>query len=280
MREINVNQIQEAVCQAAITANTILPPDIREGLEQAFEKETHDGARRILSILLQNAVLAEHDKMALCQDTGLATVSIRLGQQVLLTGGDLTEAINEGIRQGYRQGYFRSSIVGHPLQRVNTGDNTPAVIHLEIVPGEALTVTVFPKGAGSENMGRLAMLKPSDGQMGVTRFILETVAIANANPCPPIVVGVGIGGNMEKAAMLAKKALLRPLTERHPDPEMAALEGELLRQINNMGIGPQGLGGDTTALAVNIEVYPTHIASLPVAVSLNCHSTRRATVNI
>lgn len=280
MREIDVNQIQKAVCQAAVTANTILPPDIRASLEQALEKETHEGARRILGILLQNAALAEHDQMALCQDTGLVTVSVRLGQQVLLTGGDLTEAINEGIRQGYRQGYFRSSIVGHPLQRVNTGDNTPAVIHLEIVPGDALTVTVFPKGAGSENMGRLAMLKPSDGQPGVIRFILETVAIANANPCPPIVVGVGIGGNMEKAAMLAKKALLRPLTDRHPDPEMAALEGELLNRINAMGIGPQGLGGDTTALAVNIEVYPTHIASLPVAVSLNCHSTRRATVHI
>lgn len=218
--------------------------------------------------------------MPLCQDTGLVTVHIELGQDVHLEGGSIYQAINQGVREGYKAGYFRASMVEDPLHRSNTGDNTPAVVHLELVDGDEVTITVFPKGAGSENMGRTAMLKPADGWTGVRQFVVETVRIANANPCPPIIVGVGMGGNLEKACLLAKKALLRPINKPHPDPEIAEKEAELLQAINQLGIGPQGLGGDVTALAVNMEVFPTHIASLPVAVSLNCHSTRRAVVKI
>ena len=280
MRIVEVEKIKEAVKQAVIAANTKLPEDVLDGLQRARAKETVPRAGRLLEILLENARLAQIENMPLCQDTGLVTVQIQLGQEVLLTGGDLYEAIDQGVREGYREGYFRASMVKDPLERVNTGDNTPAVVHLEMTPGNQVVISVFPKGAGSENMGRTAMLKPADGWPGVRRFIIETVKIANANPCPPIIVGVGLGGNMEKACLLAKKALLRPINRSHADSRIADLEAQLLQAINQLGIGPQGLGGDTTALAVNMEVFPTHIASLPVAVSLNCHSTRRAVVTI
>lgn len=280
MRIIKVEQIKETVKQAVRAANTQLPEDILDGLQKACTKETVPRARRLLEILLENAHLAQIENMPLCQDTGLVTIQIQLGQEVSLTGGDLYEAIDQGVREGYLEGYFRASMVKDPLERVNTGDNTPAVVHLEMTPGDQVVITVFPKGAGSENMGRTAMLKPADGWPGVRRFIIETVKIANANPCPPIIVGVGLGGNMEKACLLAKKALLRPINRSHADSRIADLEAQLLQDINQLGIGPQGLGGDTTALAVNMEVFPTHIASLPVAVSLNCHSTRRAVVTI
>ncbi|MDI9479767.1 MAG: fumarate hydratase [Syntrophomonadaceae bacterium] len=280
MRIVKVEQIKETVKQAVRAANTQLPEDILDGLQKACAKETVPRARRLLEILLENAHLAQIENMPLCQDTGLVTIQIQLGQEVSLTGGDLYEAIDQGVREGYLEGYFRASMVKDPLERVNTGDNTPAVVHLEMTPGDQVVITVFPKGAGSENMGRTAMLKPADGWPGVRRFIIETVKIANANPCPPIIVGVGLGGNMEKACLLAKKALLRPINRSHADSRIADLEAQLLQDINQLGIGPQGLGGDTTALAVNMEVFPTHIASLPVAVSLNCHSTRRAVVTI
>jgi len=280
MRIVKVEQIKETVKQAVRAANTQLPEDILDGLQKACAKETVPRARRLLEILLENAHLAQIENMPLCQDTGLVTIQIQLGQEVSLTGGDLYEAIDQGVREGYLEGYFRASMVKDPLERVNTGDNTPAVVHLEMTPGDQVVITVFPKGAGSENMGRTAMLKPADGWPGVRRFIIETVKIANANPCPPIIVGVGLGGNMEKACLLAKRALLRPINRSHADSRIADLEAQLLQDINQLGIGPQGLGGDTTALAVNMEVFPTHIASLPVAVSLNCHSTRRAVVTI
>jgi fumarate hydratase subunit alpha len=280
MRIVKVEQIKETVKQAVRAANTQLPEDILDGLQKACAKETVPRARRLLEILLENAHLAQIENMPLCQDTGLVTIQIQLGQEVSLTGGDLYEAIDQGVREGYLEGYFRASMVKDPLERVNTGDNTPAVVHLEMTPGDQVVITVFPKGAGSENMGRTAMLKPADGWPGVRRFIIETVKIANANPCPPIIVGVGLGGNMEKACLLAKKALLRPINRSHADSRIVDLEAQLLQDINQLGIGPQGLGGDTTALAVNMEVFPTHIASLPVAVSLNCHSTRRAVVTI
>lgn len=280
MRIVEVEMIKETVKQAVITANTHLPEDVLDGLQKACDKETVPRSRRLLEILLENAHLAQTENMPLCQDTGLVTVQIQLGQEVLLTGGDLYEAIDQGVREGYREGYFRASMIKDPLERVNTGDNTPAIVHLEMTAGDQVVITVFPKGAGSENMGRTAMLKPADSWLGVRRFIIETVKIANANPCPPIIVGVGLGGNMEKACLLAKKALFRPINRSNADSRIADLEAQLLQAINQLGIGPQGLGGDTTALAVNMEVFPTHIASLPVAVSLNCHSTRRAVVTI
>lgn len=277
MRQISTEEIKNKVCEAVIEANIRLPDDIREALEKAYEKE-EGRAKRILQILLENADMALQEKMPLCQDTGMVVVEIKLGQDVFVKGGDLKEAINAGIREGYQKGYFRASVVKDPILRQNTGDNTPGIIHLEIVPGENIEISVFPKGAGSENMGRLAMLKPAQGISGIKEFVLNTVKEAGANPCPPVIVGVGMGGNMEKAAYLAKKALMRPVNMRNERPDLASLEEELLLLINASGIGPQGLGGKTTALAVNIETYPTHIASLPVAVNIGCHVTRRAKV--
>lgn len=280
MRIVDVEKIKEAVSKAVITANTQLPADVLEGLQKARDLETVPRARRLLEIILENARQAQEEGMPLCQDTGLVTVHIELGQEVHLDGGNVYQAINQGVREGYKAGYFRASMVKDPLNRINTGDNTPAIVHLELTDGEEVVITVFPKGAGSENMSRTAMLKPAEGWAGARQFVVETVRIANANPCPPIIVGVGMGGNLEKACFLAKKALLRPINRPHPYPKIAEKEAELLQAINQLGIGPQGLGGDITALAVNMEVYPTHIASLPVAVSLNCHSTRRAVVKI
>jgi fumarate hydratase subunit alpha len=280
MRIIETELIKDTIKEAVKTANTQLPADIITGLQKALENETVPHARRLLEILLENAQQARTENMPLCQDTGLVTVQLQLGQDVMLTGDSVYEAINQGIREGYKEGYFRASMVKDPFERINTDDNTPAVVHLEMITGDQVIITVFPKGAGSENMGRTAMLKPADGWAGARRFIIDTVRIANANPCPPIIVGVGAGGNMEKACLLAKKALLRPIDQPNPDRRIADLEAQLLQDINKLGIGPQGLGGDTTALAVHMEVHPTHIASLPVAVSLNCHSARRAVVTV
>lgn len=277
MRQISTEEIKNKVCEAVIEANIKLPCDIREALEKAYEQE-EGRAQKILQILLENADMALQEKMPLCQDTGMVVVEVKLGQDVHITGGSLNNAINAGIREGYQKGYFRASVVNDPILRQNTGDNTPGIIHLEMVPGENVEISVFPKGAGSENMARLAMLKPAQGVSGIKEFVLNTVNEAGPNPCPPIIVGVGMGGNMEKAAYLAKKALMRPVNMRNDRPDLASLEEELLFLINGSNIGPQGLGGKTTALAVNIEAYPTHIASLPVAVNIGCHVTRRAKV--
>jgi fumarate hydratase subunit alpha len=280
MRQIHVDKIKEAVEQAVLQANTQLPEDITAALRRFHKQERSANARRLLEITLENAELARNECMALCQDTGLVVVDIELGQEAILVGGDLETAINQGIRDGYNRGYFRKSVVKDPLERVNTGDNTPAIIHIHLVPGNGLKLNILPKGGGSENMGQLAMLKPSQGIQGVKDFIVKAVKEAGANPCPPIIIGAGVGGNMEKAALLAKKALIREIGTKNPNPALAALEEEILSMVNGLGVGPQGMGGDTTALAVHIETYPTHIACLPVAVNLGCHSTRRVTVEI
>jgi fumarate hydratase subunit alpha len=280
MREIHCDQITAAVRECVLKANVELPPDIREALNQAYNREDSSRARQILKILLTNAEMAEEKKMAICQDTGLVAVNIDMGQEVHVVGGDINQAVNEGVRQGYRDGYFRKSVVSDPLQRINSGDNTPAIIHYQLLPGDHFNITVLPKGAGSENMGQLTMLKPAQGLDGMRDFVVRVVKEAGANACPPLIVGVGIGGNMEMAAYLAKKALLRPVDERHHRADLAVLESELLEAINRLGFGPQGMGGQTSALAVNIETYPTHIACLPVAVSLGCHATRRSSCTL
>lgn len=276
MKCVKAAAVTAAVKKLCMEANFSLPADVREALWQAVKDETFPCARSTLDILAENAVAAERDRLPICQDTGMAWVYLELGQEVLITEGELYQAVNEGVRQGYRAGYLRPSVVSDPLRRTNTGDNTPALIHTEVVPGDRLTVTVAPKGFGAENMSRSAMLRPSDGREGVKRFVVETVRRAGANPCPPVIVGVGIGGSFERVALLAKKALLRPISVRNGDVYYAALERELLEEINALGIGPAGFGGRTTALGVGIEAYPTHIAGLPVAVSMSCHATRRA----
>ncbi len=276
MRTITAGQITEAVKALCIEANLILPADLRTALDRAQAVEIWPAASIVLDDIIENYRRAEALDMPICQDTGTACVFVELGQEVYVKGA-LTDAINEGVRLGYTEGYLRKSIVADPLERKNTRDNTPAVINYEVVPGDRLTITVAPKGAGSENMGRLAMLKPSDGVAGIKAFVLETVEKAGPNPCPPIVVGVGIGGNFDRVALLAKKALLRPLDLPNPDPRYAALERELLEDINSLGIGPQGFGGRATALGVCIEAFPTHIAQLPCAVNINCHVTRHKT---
>lgn len=279
MREIQSEEIIETVSELCVRANCVLNGDIRDALERGMACESCRVGRKILGNLLENADIAANESIPICQDTGMAVFFVELGQEVRVRGG-LTEAINEGVRRGYRDGFLRKSVVADPLHRDNTGDNTPAVIHYDIVPGDKLKITFAPKGFGSENMSALRMLKPSQGREGVERFVLETVTAASSNPCPPIVVGVGIGGTFEKAALLAKRALTRPLGSRHTDPYYAEMEDSLLRQINELGIGPQGFGGDTTALGVNIETFPTHIAGLPVAVNISCHVTRHLTAEL
>ncbi|WMJ85222.1 fumarate hydratase [Oscillospiraceae bacterium LTW-04] len=276
MKTITAQQVTEVVRTLCIEANRFLPEDLRTALEDARTAETWPTACGVLDDIIENYHRAETLDMPICQDTGTACVFVELGQDVFVEGG-LTDAINQGVRLGYVEGYLRKSIVSDPLERKNTCDNTPAVITYNVVPGDCLTITVAPKGAGSENMGRLAMLKPSDGVEGIKAFVLETVEKAGPNPCPPIVVGVGVGGNFDRVAQLAKRALLRPLDLENPDPRYAALERELLQSINALGIGPQGFGGRTTALRVNIETFPTHIAQLPCAVNINCHVTRHKT---
>ena len=273
MRKILAEKVTETVRRLCIEANCYLPLDVKDCIENSYSEESWPQAREILEQIMDNYKIAESKARPICQDTGLACVFVNVGQEVQIEG-NLTEAIHEGVRRGYGEGYLRKSVVKDPLNRVNTGDNTPAMIYYDIVPGDKLEITVAPKGAGSENMSRIAMLKPSDGLQGVKDFILQTVKEAGPNPCPPIVVGVGVGGTFDKAAFLAKKALIRSLDERNSDPFWAKLEIELLEKINELGIGPQGFGGKTTALCVNIEQFPTHIASLPVAVNINCHVTR------
>ena len=276
MREIPAARVTEVIRQLCIDANCHLPQDVKTRIESCKNQESWALGQEILERIVENYRIADRDNVPVCQDTGVACVFLDIGQEVHIEG-NLEDAVNEGVRQGYADGYLRKSVVADPLDRVNTKDNTPAMIYYNIVPGDKLTVTVAPKGFGSENMSAIKMLRPSDGYEGVKQFILQTVEAAGPNPCPPIVVGVGIGGTFDKAAFLAKKALMRPLGVRSEKPLYAKLEAELLEEINALGIGPQGFGGGTTALAVNIESFPTHIAGLPVAVNINCHVTRHKT---
>jgi len=275
MKEIQAGQITELVKKLCIDANYNLGDDVRRRLEDGLETEESPTGKAILEQILENADIARDDQVPMCQDTGFTVVFIELGQDVHVVGGDFNEAINEGVRQGYTEGYLRKSIVDDPIiERKNTKDNTPAVIHTTIVKGDKLKITVAPKGGGSENMSEVKMMKPADGIEGVKEFVIDKVKRSGGNPCPPIVVGVGLGGTFEKCAYLAKKALLRPLGEHNSDPKWSAVEKELLEKINKLGVGPQGLGGRTTALAVNIEAHPCHIASMPAAVNINCHAAR------
>jgi len=272
MREINAQLITDTVRQMCIDACCDMPENIYIALQKAKERERSPFGKEILSQLISNIEISREKQMPACQDTGMAVIFADVGQDVHIEG-DLFGAIEQGVRQGYKDGYLRASTTD-PLSRKNPGDNTPPIVHYNIVPGDKLTLHMAPKGFGSENMSALKMLTPSSGLEGVKAFIIDTVKDAGANPCPPIVLGIGIGGTMEKAALIAKRQLLREVGEVNPDPDLAALENELLAQINNLGIGPGGLGGDTTALAVFIDTYPTHIAGLPVAVNMQCHAAR------
>lgn len=274
MREINVSEVTEAIRDLCIEANYYLGDDVKEALKNAKAEEPYAIAEDILDKIIINSDIAANEQMPMCQDTGMACVFLEIGQDVHLVGGLLEDAVNEGVRRGYEEGYLRKSVVKDPIDRVNTKDNTPALIYYDIVEGDKIKITVAPKGFGSENMSRIGMLKPADGLEGVKNFIIETVKNAGPNPCPPMVVGVGIGGSFDKAAYLAKKALTRPINQRNKQEFYKNLEEELLTKINELGIGPQGFGGKTTALGLNIETYPTHIAGLPVAVNINCHATR------
>ena len=273
VKEIAAEEITKTVKRLCIEANTILGDNMIEALTKGYEIEESPVGKDIFRQLLENAKIAKEEGLPLCQDTGLAVVFVEMGQDLHLVGGDLNEAINEGVRQGYREGYLRASSLD-PLTRKNFGDNTPAVIHVEIKPGDKLKLALAPKGFGSENMSRVVLFPPAVGIEGVKKFVVQRVEESGPNPCPPVVVGVGIGGTLEKAAIIAKKSLLRPLGRRHANPDIAELEEDLLKEINKLGIGPQGLGGTITALAVHIETYPTHIASLPVAVNIQCNCAR------
>lgn len=279
MREISSDIITEVVKKLCIEANCHLSDDMKKCICEFYKEETWPQAKEILGRIIENYEIADTDNVPVCQDTGVACVFLKIGQDVHING-NIEDAVNEGVRRGYCDGYLRKSVVRDPFDRVNTGDNTPAMLYTELVPGEQIEITVAPKGFGSENMSRIAMLRPSDGIEGAKEFIIRTVEEAGPNPCPPVVVGVGIGGTFDKAAYMAKKALLRPVNERSATPFYAELEQELLEKINKLGIGPQGFGGKTTALAVNIEHFPTHIAGLPVAVNINCHVTRHKTAII
>jgi fumarate hydratase subunit alpha len=280
MKEVNVSDITKVIKELCICSNYYLPKDVKKKIEKYAREESWPMAKDIMNKILANIDISEKQNVPICQDTGMTCVFVKIGQDVHIIGGNLEDAINEGVSQGYIEGYLRKSVVRDPLNRVNTKDNTPAVINYEIIPGDKLEIIVAPKGFGSENMSQIKMLKPADGLEGVKDFIIETVRDAGPNPCPPIVVGVGIGGTFDRAAVLAKKALIRPLNERNKDKFYADLEEELLNKINSLGIGPQGFGGKTTAIAVNIETYPTHIAGLPVAVNISCHVTRHRKIEI
>jgi fumarate hydratase subunit alpha len=273
IREIQVREITQVVKRLCLEANEDLGQDVLHCFEKALQTEVSPVGREILEQLIENARIAREEHIPICQDTGLAVIFLEIGQDVHLAGGDLKEAVHQGVREGYGEGYLRKSAC-HPFTRANTGDNTPAVIYLDMVPGDQVKIWVVPKGGGSENMSRLFMLPPSAGLVGVTEKILETVKEAGPNPCPPTIIGVGIGGTFEQAALQAKKSLLRGLGSANPDPELDHLEKEILLQINKSGIGPQGLGGRTTSLAVHIRLLPCHIASLPVAVNVQCHASR------
>ncbi|NLS75847.1 MAG: fumarate hydratase [Chloroflexi bacterium] len=275
MRELEAAAITEAVARLCIEANYNLGEDVLAGLRQARETEESPVGQGVLDMLLRNAEIAAQGEYPLCQDTGLAVVFVELGQEVHVVGGDLNAAIEAGVRQGYAEGYLRKSAVARPFSaRINTGDNTPAIIHVTIVPGDRVRLLVAPKGGGSENMSYLRVLPPAKGRQGVIDFVVESVDQSGGNPCPPVVVGVGVGGTVEQTMLLAKRALMRPLGQPHPDPEVAELERDILERVNRLGIGPLGLGGTSTALAVHAETFPCHIASLPVAVNLQCHSAR------
>lgn len=275
MREINVEEITKVVEKLCIESNYYLPEDVKKALEDALDKEESPLAKEILQDILKNQDIARTNNVPICQDTGLAVIFLELGQDVRLVGGDLNEAIDEGVRRGYKYGFLRKSAVEDPFMvRKNTGDNTPAIIHTKIVSGDKVKLILAPKGGGSENMSALAMLKPSDGVNGIKKFVVETIDKAGSNPCPPIIVGIGIGGTIEKTTLIAKQALLRTVGEHNVNPEVARIEEELLEEINKLGIGPQGFGGRSTALAVNIETFPAHIASMPVAINIQCHVAR------
>lgn len=276
MKEVAASDISARVADLCIRACTVLPPDVIAAIESARDREGSSLGRDVLSRLLENASLAADQQIPMCQDTGLAVVFVELGSDVRITGGDLASAISEGVRQGYDKGFLRKSVVCSPLDRRNTGDNTPPVIHTQIVPGDSLKITVAAKGAGSENMSGLRMMAPADGVEGIKRFVASAVENAGASACPPLVVGIGLGGSFEQCALIAKRALLRRLDDRSPDPAAAALEEELLELVNATGIGPMGVGGRTTALSVKVESAPCHIASQPVAVNIQCHAARHA----
>ena len=277
MREISVKLLTNKIAEMCINANCNLNNDIASALKNGLDCETSNTAKTILCDILKNADIARNEQMPICQDTGMAIIFLKIGQDVHFVGGSLTDAINEGVRIGYNKGYLRKSVVADPVRRGNTGDNTPAIIHTEIVDGDKVEISIAPKGFGSENMSAIKMCKPSEGYDGIINFVIETVKKSGSNPCPPIVVGVGIGGSFEKAAILAKKALLRDINIQNQDEYYAEMERELLEKINQLNIGPQGLGGHTTALGVNIETFPTHIAGMPVAVNISCHVTRHLT---
>jgi fumarate hydratase subunit alpha len=281
MREVDVKEIIPVVKKLCIDANYYMGEDVIAKIKELKAKEESSTAKSVLDILLENYELAEKEQMPICQDTGVAVCFIEVGQDVHLTGGDFTEAVNEGVRQGYKDGYLRKSMVGDPIiDRINTKDNTPAIIYTDIVPGDNIKITIAPKGGGSENMSEVKMMKAADGIKGVVDFVVDRISRSGGNPCPPIVVGVGLGGNFEQSALLSKKSLLRSLTEKNPDPKWAEVEAEILEKVNNLGIGPQGLGGRTTALGVHILAKPCHIASMPVAVNVQCHAARHKTAVI
>ncbi len=280
MKTISADVVRQAVKEACLETNYQLPQDVRDRIGQMRAEEPFAPAAKILDRIIENYQVASAGVLPICQDTGMVYVRVELGQDVHVTGGSLEEAIHEGVRQGYAQGFLRSSVVRDPLNRINTGDNTPASIVYAVAPGDKLRITVAPKGFGSENMSRLQMLKPSQGIEGVVDFVLETVRLADSNPCPPIVVGIGIGGTFDRVAAMAKQALMRPLGSIHAEPFYAKMEKDLLERINRLGIGPQGFGGKTTALGVHIQTYPTHIAGLPVAVNINCHASRHVEIEL
>jgi len=281
MREVNVKDLIPVVKKLCIDANYYLGEDVITKIKELKDKEESPTAKEVLTILLKNYKLAAEKKMPICQDTGIAVIFIELGQDVHLIGGDFVEALNEGVRQGYKDGYLRKSMVADPIiDRINTKDNTPAIVYTDIVPGDKIKITIAPKGGGSENMSEVKMMKAADGIDGVIDFVVDRIKRSGGNPCPPIVVGVGLGGNFEQSALLAKRSLLRPLNEVNPDPKWAKIEVEILEKINDLGIGPQGLGGRTTALSVNILHRPCHIASMPVAVNVQCHAARHKSIVI
>jgi fumarate hydratase subunit alpha len=279
MREIHVDKLKEAIAQLCMDANYDIPEDVFQELKKAYEKEESSFGKEVLKEILENDEIARKEKIPICQDCGLAVLFIEVGQDVHFVGGDFNKAVEEGVRKGYKEGYLRKSTC-HPLTRKNVGDNTPPIVHIKIVPGDKVKIICAPKGGGSENMSRLKMLKPAEGIEGVKNLVIEAVREGGGNPCPPIIVGVGIGGNFEMSAILAKKALLRPLGSKNPDPEMAKLEEELLEKINKLGVGPMGYGGRVTALGVHVEMMPCHIASFPVAVNIQCHAARHKEIEL
>jgi fumarate hydratase subunit alpha len=277
MREIHVDEIRDNVAQICLDAAYNLSEDVITAFDRAIETETAPGAKEIIELLKENARVAREEHIPICQDTGIAVFFVEIGQDLRIKNGFIVDAINEGVRKGYKEGYLRKSVVD-AITRKNTGDNTPAIIYTELVPGDKLKISFLPKGAGSENMSVIRMMRPTEGVEGIRNFVLECVQKAGANPCPPVVIGVGIGGSFEKAALLAKKSLLRPVGSPNPKLELASLEETLLKAVNRTGIGPEGFGGKVTAMAVHIESFPCHIASLPVAVNINCHAARHKTI--